>query len=49
MTESKSKGTVDNGEGSVTGPDPWIAPATSEEGKKVKTSDSLRRQNTKKG
>lgn len=34
MTESKSKGTVDNGEGSVTGPDPRVAPATSEEEKK---------------
>lgn len=50
MTESKSKGTVDNGEGSVTGPDPRVAPATSEEGEKSRQVAVLGdKENTKKG
>lgn len=50
MTESKSKGTVDNGEGSVTGPDPRVAPATSEEGEKSRQVAVLGdKKNTKKG
>lgn len=49
MTESKSKGTVDNDEDLVTCLDLWVAPATSEEGKKSRQVAVLGDKKSRKG